>query len=169
METNFLTGEPIEFNNVCSITDDRKYIDKATFDRVCAYYRKGHLHSDEIRQFIKESNAFINAVFSALNKCASLSRDRKISVQRVVLDLIDKEKEISIAKYKKVIEVVNLEEYFYILDRAIELVPGLKEATPHISAEIRTTTRGTDKDIIQMYLRHRGLAILIPNHHTMVI
>ena len=165
---NFVTGKGTEFGNTTSVTTDKLYLDKKVFDRACAYHRKGILHSEEVLSFLKDSKRFSRMVYDVLNRCAYASRNNHIPMMRIVQEVKDKEKEIAINRYKKVPEVLNLEEQLDTMESAISEIDMLRNETPHASSN-QEQERGTMSHTIERFIKNRWLAILMPEHHTLNI
>lgn len=163
---NYVSGDIIEFNSVCSITDDGKYLDKTTHDRAGAYFRKGHMTSQEIDSYLNDCKEYEELVFIILNKCARYAKDMTVFVHRVLDDVIEKEEEISVKLFKKTRELLTLEEYKEVIATLDNVIPWITGASTTMSAEDRKSFSGTHRTVIARYINNCKLAILLPNHHV---
>lgn len=161
---NFLTGKDIEFNNVCSITDDGKHLDKITFDLACSYFRIGHMNSDKVLEYLNKCKECEDLIFTILNKCARYAMDKGVYVSKIVNKVKEAENLISINKYKKLREFLELDEYKQVIAELDNHLPWITGVGTSMSVEERKSFSGTHRNVVKGYIEDTWLAMLMPNH-----
>jgi hypothetical protein len=107
---------------------DEKYLTRSTdkyliehniYTEISRYYKKTFLSMYEIISFITCIQEYYSCILKASLRLRRYAQDNNLIIQDVIKDIVRKEQEISIAKYKKYRCTLSPSEHMHIINEVI--------------------------------------------------
>lgn len=141
VELNTLTGN-MQQDYTMGQTRDGHYVSRDVYERAVSYFRCGVISREQVLEFMKIKQEFLKKAEELIGKTTNYARKNKLNTMQVIKTLRKEENEYAIKKFKKVSDVLELDEtietFKYLLSKhpEIDKQPTIIELQEESRAEV---------------------------------